>query len=278
MMEGTSLEVSVSPMIELVVVGLVCIILCFIVILCYPRSSVSREIGFAEGIDDAAVGEAFNTIQRLPQFKMVRNRIISHVIKPQLAEPIGDGATLLDLGCGTGHLLMAFHEVAVSGKAPKLRLLGIDLGAESVRICRERLSDSGLADVDVREGDGASMPYPDSTMNVVVTSLSLHHWTEPIRVFNEMYRVICPGGLLVLLDMRRDARKFWYRLLAFATRVVVPKALRHVREPLGSLLASYTFEELEGLLSRTYWANAEHRLEGFFFAQILEARKPDKSL
>lgn len=261
-------------MIELVVVGLVGIILCLIVILCYPRSSVPREIGFAEGIDDAAVGEAFNTIQRLPQFKMVRSRIISHVIKPRIGVPPMDGATLLDLGCGTGHLLMAFHEAVASGKAPKLRLLGIDLGAESVRICGERMSDAGIADVDVREGDGANMPYSDSDIDVVVTSLSLHHWTEPIRVFNEMYRVLRPGGLLVLLDMRRDARKFWHRLLAFATYVVVPKALRHVREPLGSLLASYTSEELEALLSKTTWARAEHRLEGFFFAQILEVRKP----
>jgi ubiquinone/menaquinone biosynthesis C-methylase UbiE len=250
---------------------------CLIAILCYPRSSAAREIGFAEGIDDAAIGKAFNTIQGLPQFKMIRNRIISHVISPRIGAPFMDGATVLDLGCGTGHLLMAFHEAIASGKAPKLRLLGIDLGAELVRICRERLSDSGIVDVDVREGDGASMPYPDSTMSVVVTSLSLHHWTEPIRVFNEMYRVICPGGLLVLLDMRRDARKFWHRLLNFATRVVVQKALRHVREPLGSLLASYTSEELEALLSKTAWSKAEHRVEGFMFAQILDARKPLQS-
>ncbi len=264
----------VSRMFELVVIGLIGVAVCLVAVFCIPRGSVSREVGFAEGIDDAAVGEAFNTIQKLPQFKMVRNRIISHVVKPRIGDPFMDGATLLDLGCGTGHLLLAFHEAVASGKAPKLRLFGIDLGAESVRICRERLSDAGIADVDVREGDGANMPYSDSTIDVVVTSLSLHHWMEPISVFDEMYRVIRPGGLLVLLDMRRDARKFWYRLLAFATRVVVPKALRNVREPLGSLLASYTSEELEALLSKTAWSKTEHRLEGFFFAQILEARKP----
>ena len=59
----------------------------------------------------------------------------------------------------------------------------------------------------------------------------------------------------------------------FAIRVIVPRPLRKVREPLGSLLASYTLEELEGLMAKTKWAHSEQDLRGFLFAQILEARK-----
>ena len=238
-----------------------------------PRSHAPRELGFAEGIDDEAVGKAFNAIQNLPQFKLVRGIIIKHVARPRIGELPSPGSSLLDLGCGTGHLLVALHDAIVAKKLPSLHLHGIDIGTESVRLCQEALVNAGIEDIDVREGDGASMPYADESFDVVVTSLSLHHWTNPRVVFDEIYRVLRPGGLLVLFDMRRDCRKSWHRLLRFATRAIVPKPLRAVREPLGSLLASYTKAELQGMVSTTRWAKSENIIDSVLFAQVLEARK-----
>jgi ubiquinone/menaquinone biosynthesis C-methylase UbiE len=237
------------------------------------RSKVLREVGFAEGIDDPCVADAFSALQELPQFRMMRNKIVEHVIAPSIGGPILEGMSLLDLGCGTGHLLKAFYDESARGRLPKLMLHGIDIGAESVRICREKFAAVNITEMELREADGADMPYADESMNIVVTSLSLHHWTEPLRVLDEIYRVLKPGGLLVLFDMRRDCRRFWHWLLGLATRVVVAKPLRKVREPLGSLLAAYTLEELKELMIKTKWAHAEQNFDGFLFAQVLEARK-----
>jgi ubiquinone/menaquinone biosynthesis C-methylase UbiE len=260
-------------MIEWIIILSILIIVSIVGLLGSSRSKVPREVGFAEGIDDAAVVDAFSSLQELPQFKMIRNKIVDHVISPSIGNPVEEGSSLLDLGCGTGHLLKALHETIAKDNLPKLRLFGIDIGAESVRVCQEKLAIANITDVEIKEGDGASMPYLDDSVDVVVTSLSLHHWTEPVRVLDEIYRILHPNGLLVLFDMRRDCKKFWHYLLRFATRVVVPKPLRKVREPLGSLLASYTEAELHELLSRTKWAESKLRIEGVMFAQVLEIRK-----
>jgi ubiquinone/menaquinone biosynthesis C-methylase UbiE len=260
-------------MIEWYILASVLILVGCILVFGMTRSKATREIGFAEGIDDAAVADAFGRLQGLPQFKMIRRNIVKHIAKPTIGEPISEDMSLLDLGCGTGHLLKAFHDESTSGRLPRLRLYGIDIGTEAVRFCQESLAAAGITDVELREADGADMPYSDESLNIVVTSLSLHHWTEPVRVLDEIYRVLAPGGLLVLFDMRRDCRRIWHWFLRFATRVVVPKPLRRVREPLGSLLAAYTQDELKGLMARSRWAGTEQNLEGFLFAQVLEARK-----
>jgi ubiquinone/menaquinone biosynthesis C-methylase UbiE len=260
-------------MIEWYILAVIIILVGCILLFGLTPSKAVREVGFAEGIDDEDVADAFARLQGLPQFKMIRKKIVEHVISPSTGAPVPEGASLLDLGCGTGHLLKTFHDESTCGRLPVLKLFGIDIGAEAVRSCQETLAAEGITGVEVREADGADMPYADGTMDVVVTSLSLHHWTDPLRVLDEINRVLKPDGLLVLFDMRRDCRRIWHWFLRFATRVIVPRPLRKVREPLGSLLASYTLEELKGLMAKTKWADAEQDLGGFLFAQILEARK-----
>ena len=57
-----------------------------------------------------------------------------------------------------------------------------------------------------------------------------------------------PGGAFLLFDLRRDLGPAPWLLFWFATHVVVPPALRHIGEPLGSRNAAYTPEEAAGLL------------------------------
>jgi len=56
---------------------------------------------------------------------------------------------------------------------------------------------------------------------------------------------------LLIFDLRRDARRFFYWLLRFAQTFVVPAAIRSVNEPTGSARSSYTPVEAEALLART---------------------------
>ncbi|MHA1674122.1 MAG: class I SAM-dependent methyltransferase [Promethearchaeota archaeon] len=108
---------------------------------------------------------------------------------------------------------------------------------------------------------------------MVATSLSLHHWEKPVKVLNEIMRVIKPNGYMVIFDLRRDAAQFWHRFLKMISRRIVPKALKKVNEPMGSLLAAYTLDELSALFSESDWKSASMRLDrkGLFF--MLEAVK-----
>jgi ubiquinone/menaquinone biosynthesis C-methylase UbiE len=57
---------------------------------------------------------------------------------------------------------------------------------------------------------------------------------------NEINRVLRPGSAFLIFDLRRDMSAPFYLLLWFATRLIVPSALRDVNEPLGSRNSAYT--------------------------------------
>jgi len=197
---------------------------------------VSHEI-----LDDPEVARAFNWVARLPQMRLLRwfvaRRAASMV-------PAGQAA---DLGCGPGYLVLKLAQVA-----PGLQVTGIDLSDEMLAEAETYARHSGLQDrVAFKKGDVARIPFPDGSLDLVVSTLSLHHWGDPVGALNEIARVLRspepdagrPGGSFLVADLRRDMGAPFYMLLWFATNCVVPGALRRVREPLGSRDASYTPQE-----------------------------------
>jgi len=113
--------------------------------------------------------------------------------------------------------------------------------------------------VEFRHGDGVRMPIGPGTMDFLVSTLSLHHWRDPAPVLRDIYRVLRPGGRFVILDLRRDARRFVYWLMAFAQAFVVPAPMRRMREPLGSLHASYTPAEIAAVVARSGFGGSQIR-------------------
>jgi SAM-dependent methyltransferase len=50
-------------------------------------------------------------------------------------------------------------------------------------------------------GDVAALPFPDASFDVVVSTLSLHHWRDPARGLAEIYRVLRPGAVALVYDV-----------------------------------------------------------------------------
>jgi len=211
-----------------------------LIALAWPRVRLPRRPGF-EGIEDAKAAEAYDRISRWPQFRLLQRMTVRILSKYR---PTG---TLADIGCGPGRMT-----TLIAREFPQLHVLGLDTALEMVRAADANAASLGLSGrVEFREGDIASLPLPDGTLDFAVSSLSLHHWSDPVRGLAEIQRVLKPDGQFLLFDLRRDARRFFYLLMRFAQTVVVPPALRNINEPLGSLQASYTPAEMEALLSRS---------------------------
>jgi ubiquinone/menaquinone biosynthesis C-methylase UbiE len=68
-------------------------------------------------------------------------------------------------------------------------------------------------------GDVASLPFGDNSFDLVVSTLSMHHWAEPTKGLAEMGRVLRPGGRALIWDFRAGGLPFHRRM---------PDALRHV--------------------------------------------------
>lgn len=186
-----------------------------------------------ESIDDPAVARAFNRVATLPQMRLLRWYAIRRATKYMQR---GEAA---DLGCGPGHLVFE-----LARNAPDLHVTGVDLSDEMLEQAEVYARRAGIGErVAFRKGDVRDIPFSDNSLDLVMSTLSLHHWDEPVQVLNEIARVLRLGGSFLIFDLRRDlAMPFWL-LLWFATRVVVPPELRCVNEPLGSRDAAYTPQE-----------------------------------
>jgi ubiquinone/menaquinone biosynthesis C-methylase UbiE len=199
-----------------------------------------------EGLDDPDVARAFGWVAGIPPMRLMRWFVARRAA--QMA-PHGEA---VDLGCGPGHLV-----VELARQAAELHVTGVDLSAEMLAQAGENAQRAGAAgQVSFRPGAAQQIPFPAGSLDLVVSTLSLHHWSDPVTVLDEVARVLRPGGSFFILDLRRDMAAPAYLLLWFATHVVVPTALRRVNEPLASRNAAYTLQEAAGLA-------AQSRLEGW---------------
>ncbi len=208
--------------------------------LALSRVRLSRRVG-SEAIEEKEVAEAFNRISLWPQFRLLRGMVVRRLAGYR---PRGE---VVDVGCGPGYLVEA-----VLKRLPDLQVVGIDYSKEMVQTARKRAEASRFTKRSTfLQGDVAKLPLRDASVGFVVSSLSLHHWSNPQEGFAEIYRVLRPNGQLLLFDLRRDTARMFYGLLRFAQAVVVPAALRRVNEPLGSLLAAYSVAEMKEMIAST---------------------------
>jgi ubiquinone/menaquinone biosynthesis C-methylase UbiE len=108
---------------------------------------------------------------------------------------IGKKDTILDVGCGGGGTIRKLAGIATEGK-----VYGIDYSEQSVRISRRtnrRLEESGH--VEIRQGSVSSLPYPDAMFDLVTAVESHYFWPDLVSDMKELFRVLKPGGMLVMM-------------------------------------------------------------------------------
>jgi ubiquinone/menaquinone biosynthesis C-methylase UbiE len=105
--------------------------------------------------------------------------------------------SLLDIGTGPGWLLLALQR-----KAPQMKLVGIDSSPAMVTKARENTA--GFESIEIKEGNADDIPFPDDYFDIVVSTVSMHHWKKPTVGFNEAYRVLKAGGFALIYDLVSD--------------------------------------------------------------------------
>ncbi len=161
-------------------------------------------------------------------------------------------ARLIDIGCGPGAFLSLVEETF-----PDIQLNALDLSEEMIRETRERLSDTAVATV----GDAENMPLGGGQYQAVTCNMSIHHYPHPQKALNEMYRILSPGGYILLNDMDCAAP-----VRAAANRIFP-------RLP-GGDVKMYRREEIEDMVRGAGFQNIRYRKISPFSFQCVAEKAP----
>jgi SAM-dependent methyltransferase len=107
------------------------------------------------------------------------------------------GGKVLEVGSGPGRLA-----VRLAREVPGMTLTGVDISDAMVERAARRAAGTGLSEkVRFEVGDVGALPLPDQEFDGVVSTLSLHHWSDPASGLAEICRVLKPGGEARIYDL-----------------------------------------------------------------------------
>jgi demethylmenaquinone methyltransferase/2-methoxy-6-polyprenyl-1,4-benzoquinol methylase len=132
---------------------------------------------------------------------------------------IKTGDKVLDIAGGTGDLAIEFRKkVGVSG-----RVILSDINASMLNEGRANLTNKGIFGVDFVQLNAQYLPFNNNTFDCVSIAFGLRNVTDKDQALREMYRILKPGGCLLILEFSKTDSEFLKKFYDFYSFNIMPK-------------------------------------------------------
>jgi ubiquinone/menaquinone biosynthesis C-methylase UbiE len=189
-------------------------------------------------------------IKRISLLRDAHSKVADDILK-KLAS-----GTVLDLGTGPGYL-----PIKIATRNPSLEVIGLDLSQDMIRMARTNADRADAESVELFVGDVAEIGMRNESVDVAVATLSFHHWANPAKAFEELFRVLKTGGEVWIYEIDSDltpqSEEWMKRNYNIITREVARLVIKivsghtitveHAKEILGNQKSRFAHSKAEQL-------------------------------
>ncbi len=152
-----------------------------------------------------------NHILSLGIDKIWRRKVVNSVNKESVA-------TILDIASGTGDLA-----IALARRVRGAKVIGVDISEGMLKVGREKVAARNLTDrIEMKFGDALALEFDDESFDVVTSAFGVRNFEALDKGLAEMFRVVRPGGKMVILEFSMPTNIIFRALYKFYFLKLLP--------------------------------------------------------